>query len=178
MESNGEVRSDLFPRFYPFVFCERCRFPEVHSTHFSQSKSKIKLLINTFLTQNSDRLISQDEITNLFSSLSSLTPRILVSFFASGLKDPANTGDFAALSDFLSTQVSWDEDIYFGPLLSIAFPVLVSNAKALQYKRELNRNSQKQRSERRNSLRKSSNFMIELPALFLSNEKSPNWPVR
>lgn len=114
----------------------------------------------------------------VFLYLSSLTSRILVSFFASGLKDPANTADFAALSDFLSAQVSWDEDIYFGPLLSIAFPVLVSNAKALQYKRELNRNSQKQRSERRNSLRKSSNFMIELPALFLSNEKSPNWPVR
>ena len=37
------------------------------------SKSKIKLLINTFLKQNSDRLISQDEITNLFSS-SSLPP--------------------------------------------------------------------------------------------------------
>lgn len=66
MESNGEVRSDLFPRFYPFVFCERCRFPEVRHAPFSQSKSKIKLLINTFLKQNSDRLISQDEITNLF----------------------------------------------------------------------------------------------------------------
>ena len=89
----------------------------------------------------------------------------------------ANTGDFSSLSDFLSMQVSWDDEIYFGPLLSIAFSVLMSIAKAFQYKKELNRNSQQQRSERRNSLRKNSNFMIELPSLYLSNEKSPNWPV-
>ena len=86
--------------------------------------------------------------------------------------------DFNALSDFLSTHVSWDEDVYFGPLLSIAFPVLMSNAKALQYKRELNRSSQKQRSERQNSLRRSNNFVMELPALYWGNERSPNWPVR
>ena len=102
----------------------------------------------------------------------------MVSFFASGLKDVANAADFSPLSDFLSAQVSWEEDIYFGPLLSIAFPVLMSNAKAFQYKRELNRSSQQQRSERRNSLRKSCSFMLELPSLYLSNEKSPNWPVR
>lgn len=66
MQANGEIRSDFFPRSYPFSFCERCRFPEVDARVLTKAKSKINLLISTVSKQNNDRLVGQDEVTNLF----------------------------------------------------------------------------------------------------------------